>query len=138
QALSYALDRLLEAGALDAAVIPAVMKKGRSGHILSVLCKPGDRERLQQLILAETSSIGVRSYQATRLLAERQWRAVSLSVAGTVRIKLALDREGNLINAAPEFEDCAAYATTHGVPLKLVMQEALWKYLEESKDKASC
>jgi uncharacterized protein (DUF111 family) len=124
QALSYAVERLLDAGALDVLVLPAVMKKGRSGHMLSVVCKVEDDVRLKEVILSETSTLGVRSHQCTRLVARREWQAVQLA-RGTVRIKVARDRSGRITNAQPEFEDCAAYATRHGVPLKDVLTEAL-------------
>lgn len=131
QALSYAVDRLFEAGALDVAVIPAVMKKGRSGQIMSVLCRPDETGRFEELILSETSTIGVRAHRATRLLAARRWQPVVLSRGDSVRIKLAVDESGNLVNAQPEYEDCAAYATKYGVPLKLVLNEAISLFLTD-------
>lgn len=125
QVMSFAMDRLFEAGALDVVLIPAVMKKGRSGNVLSVLCHPDDVRKLQELVLAETSTIGVRTYPATRLLADRSWEPIALSRGGTVRVKLAFDRAGNLVNAQPEYEDCALYATKYGIPLKQVVSEAV-------------
>lgn len=128
QALAFTVERLLSAGALDVAVLPAVMKKGRSGHLLSVICQPQDTTRFQEMIIAETTSIGVRSYLASRLLAERQWKEVELS-AGKVRIKLAYDKQGNLVNEQPEFADCAAYAERHSLPVKEVISQALASWL---------
>ncbi len=128
QAIAFAVERLFEAGALDVAVLPAVMKKGRSGHLLSVLCKPDDQVRLQELILAETSTLGARTYTASRMLANREWKDIALSAGGSVRIKIARDLAGRIINAQPEYEDCAAYATAHKVPLKQVVAEAIAKF----------
>lgn len=131
QSLAYAVERLLEAGALDAYVVPAVMKKGRSGHLLSVVCRPEDKTRIQELILAETSTIGVRAHESQRLVAKREWHEVRLS-RGTVRIKAARDLSGKVINAQPEYEDCAAYATRYGVPLKDVLAEAIAEFAKNS------
>jgi uncharacterized protein (DUF111 family) len=101
------------------------MKKGRSGHLLSVLARLEDTASLQEMILAETSSIGVRWHTVHRLIASREWQDVSLAAGGTVRIKLARDKAGFLINAQPEYDDCARYATEHQVPLKDVLAEAM-------------
>jgi len=125
QLLSFAMERLFEKGALDVSVTPVLMKKGRSGHQLSVVCKPEDRIILEELILTQTSSLGVRSYMCERLVACREWHEVNVGNDQKVRVKLARDRHGNLINAQPEYDDCAAYATEYGVPLKDVIAAAL-------------
>jgi uncharacterized protein (DUF111 family) len=127
QVLSFAMEKLLQSGALDVAVTPTVMKKGRSGHLLSVICKPDDRVALQELILAHTSSIGVRSHFCERLVAQRDWVEVVLGDNGRVRVKIARDKHGSIVNAQPEFDDCAEYATSSGLPLKEVIARALSK-----------
>jgi uncharacterized protein (DUF111 family) len=124
QALAYCADRLLESGALDVSVLPAAMKKGRSGHMLSVLCKPDNIHAITELILTETSSIGVRWHHCERLIAQRQWQDVKMA-KGSVRVKIARDKSGAVVNVQPEFEDCARYAKAYGVPLKDVLQEAM-------------
>jgi uncharacterized protein (DUF111 family) len=101
------------------------MKKSRSGHLLSVICHPSQRLELEELMLRQTSTLGVRSHMCERLVARREWREVTLDNNDKVRVKLARDRNGNLVNAQPEYDDCAAYATKHGVPLKEVMAQAL-------------
>lgn len=130
QSLSYAIDRLFEAGALDVTVIAAVMKKGRSGHVLTVLCTPADRLKIQETIIAETSSIGTRWHLAERLIAKRDWKQVKLE-QGTVRVKIATDRDGKIVNAQPEFDDCAAYAQEHGLPVKEVLTQALVAFRQQ-------
>lgn len=92
---------------------------------MTVVCRCDARVRMQELILEHTSSLGVRSYICERLVAERQWQEVTIGNGRAVRIKLARDRHGKLTNAQPEYEDCAAYATEFGVPLKEVIEEAL-------------
>jgi uncharacterized protein (TIGR00299 family) protein len=127
QSIAFAMDRLFEAGALDVFVSAAVMKKGRSGHLLTVLCQTGHRAKLERIILTQTSSLGVRSYLAERSVAEREWQEVTLTNGGVIRIKIARDLKGNVINTQPEYDDCAAYATATGIPLKEVIVEALTK-----------
>ena len=133
QALAYTSEKLFAAGALDVAVIPAVMKKGRSGHFLSVICQPERQLPLQELILTETSTLGVRAYPAERLIAQRVWHPVAMAQGGTVRIKVALDTQHRTVNLQPEYEDCASYATAHNIPLKEVIAEALAKYSSTNK-----
>lgn len=130
QTLAFVMERLFEAGALDVSVCPVVMKKGRAGHLLSVLCRLADRNAMEQLVLTQTSSLGVRFHEARRSVARRHWQNVQLKGGGTVRIKLAEDKEGNIINAQPEYEDCAAYAAKHNLPLKDVINQALATYLQ--------
>ncbi|HEY9715978.1 MAG TPA: nickel pincer cofactor biosynthesis protein LarC [Trichormus sp.] len=131
QLLSFAMERLFAKGALDVSVTPVVMKKSRSGHMLSVVCRPEDRIVLEELILTQTSSLGVRSYLCERLVAQREWQEVTIGNGRSVRVKLARDRQGKLVNAQPEYEDCAAYATEYGVPLKDVLSAALTNLAKE-------
>lgn len=132
QALAYAVARLFDAGALDVLVLPAVMKKGRSGHLIQVLCSVSDRFRLEEVLFAETTSIGCRSYIAERAVASREWHDVHMEGGEVLRIKVAKDITGTTINAQPEYEDCAGYATAHGVPLKTVFSEVLARYRQET------
>lgn len=124
QALAYAQEQLFAHDALDVFVVPALMKKSRSGHLLTVLCKPQDADRLKEIILCQTTTIGVRSYRAERTFAERKFEEVTLSKGGRVRVKIAYDKFGKVINSQPEYEDCASYASLHGLPLKDVINEA--------------
>ena len=125
QLLSFAMEQLFQAGALDVTVTPVVMKKSRSGHVLSVICAPGDRAKLEEIVLRQTSTLGVRSHLCQRLVAAREWQQVNLGNGDSVRVKLGRDRQGNIVNAQPEYDDCAAYATKYGLPLKQVIAEAL-------------
>lgn len=125
QVLSYALETLQAAGALDTAVIPCTMKKGRSGSLLSVICHIQDQKKMQEIILAETTTLGVRSHTCVRLIAQRTWRDVELAQGEKVRVKVAFDQSGAVLNVQPEYEDCATYAKKHGQPLKRVLNEAL-------------
>ena len=86
--------------------------------------KPGDRVLIQEMILEQTSSIGVRWHAAERLVAGREWQDVQLA-HGSVRIKIARDNCGEIVNMQPEFDDCARYAEDNHVPVKEVLVDAL-------------
>src|SRR5205807_1058261 len=94
--------RLLDAGALDVMTIPAVMKKGRPGHLLRVLAPPDRVRALYGILLAETTTLGVRVYEVSRLAARRRRVEVETEY-GVVAVKIAEDRSG-VLNMAPEFD----------------------------------
>jgi len=127
QILAYAMDRLLEKGALDVTLQPIQMKKGRPGTLLRVLARPEDRETLVETIFAETSTLGLRTYTAERRVQARHWVDVE-TPHGKVRIKVSV--EGAY---APEYEDCRRVAQESGVPLKDVIAEANFAYLKNSR-----
>ena len=122
----FALERLIEAGALDVTLTPVSMKKGRPGLLLSVIAAPADRDRLGDLVFAETTTLGLRMYPAQRRVLEREWEQVMTSV-GAVRVKAGL-ASGTVVNAAPEYEDCRRLAVDTGVPLKQIWHEAAAAY----------
>lgn len=127
QLLGALIERMLERGAMDAFIVPAVMKKSRPGHLFTVVA-PGDRrDELIDLLLTESTTIGVRFHRTDRLALERRFDEVE-TIYGTVKVKVAL-RNGRTVNAQPEFEDCRARAREHGVAVKDVIAEALhaWK-----------
>jgi hypothetical protein len=127
QVLAYASERLMEAGALDVTLQPIVMKKGRPGTLLSVIVKPEDRETLAALIFQETSTLGLRIYSAERRVQSRSWTEVTTPY-GKVRIKVSGDGA-----YAPEYEDCRKLALESGAPLKQVIAEANFAYLDLSR-----
>ena len=132
QVFGYVMDRLLEKGALDVFGVPVQMKKNRPGTLLTVLVKPEDADAIEQLIFAETTTLGIRRREETRHTLARRWENVRTQW-GEVRIKIA-SMNGTVTNYAPEYEDCRQIATTHNVPLKSVIQEATRQYLgKESK-----
>lgn len=121
EVLGYAIERLLELGALDAACQPLQMKKNRPGVLLTVITRPEDQERLSEAVFAETSTIGLRVYTAERRVRERTSVQVDLGY-GAVRVKVAGSQ------ASPEYEDCRALAKESGKALKQVMADALAAY----------
>jgi uncharacterized protein (TIGR00299 family) protein len=123
QLLGYLVERLLAVGALDAWVTPAVMKKGRPGHLLSVMVEGGKREVVMDVVLRESTTLGVRFHRVERQALERDWVEVE-TPWGRVRVKRGL-RGGEVLNAHPEFEDCRRVAEAAGVPVKQVMAAAM-------------
>ena len=118
QVLGYAMERLLEAGALDVTLESVLMKKNRPGTLVRVIAKPEDREALAQMMFAETSTLGLRIYSAERRVQARSILEVE-TPHGKVRIKIAGDG-----SFAPEYDDCRELARTTGVPLKQILAEA--------------
>ena len=128
EALSFAASRLLEAGALDVYTTPGTMKKGRPGHVLTVLCAPEKERALARKILAETTTNGLRVRRCGKYfltpgagMVQTQW--------GPVKLKLA--RGYGITHVKPEFEDAAELAREHGVPYQAVLREALGQLRQE-------
>ncbi len=126
QVLGYAVERLLEAGALDATLEPLEMKKGRPGSLLRVIATPEQRMPLADIIFHETSTLGLRIYMAERVVQARRWVEVE-TPHGKVRIKVS-ER-----SFAPEYEDCRALARATGVALKDIIAEANFAYLKNNR-----
>ncbi len=132
QSLAYACQRLLEAGALDAYIVPIIMKKGRPGQLLTVVCRPRDAPTLERLVFAETSTFGVRRHDVRRTKLARRHVTVETRF-GPIRVKVG--RHGSAIEQArPEYEDCAATARKAGVPLQDVQREALRVWSRQRDD----
>jgi uncharacterized protein (TIGR00299 family) protein len=120
------MDRLHEAGALDVLYAPVQMKKNRPGTLVTILAPAERREALADLMFRETTTIGLRWHQMTRERLDRETVSVA-TPHGDVRIKVAR-RAGRIVNAQPEFEDCARIAAARGVPIKEVQAAALQAY----------
>ncbi len=114
--------RLLEAGALDVFTVAAQMKKQRPGILLSVLCAHAQRETLLDLLFRESTTFGVREYDVRRTVLERRSIRVSTRY-GDVAVKLGAWK-GTVVTRAPEFEECAARAREHQVPVRAVYEAA--------------
>jgi uncharacterized protein (TIGR00299 family) protein len=126
QIFGLVMDRLYAAGALEVFYIPVQMKKNRPGTLLTVVAPPGLRATMTDLIFRETTTIGLRHYDVDRECLEREIVPVETSI-GTVRVKVA-SRGGRVLNATPEFEDCAALASAHNLPVKDVQALAMKAY----------
>ncbi len=128
QVLGNLIDELLAAGARDVCIIPATMKKGRSGSIIQVIAKPEDSDALARKMIEETGSLGIRVIPVKhRLIAERKMDKVEITINGrvfTIAVKIARDLRGVLLNISAEFEDCKKAAGLSGVPVKDIIRKA--------------
>ncbi len=129
QLLAYVSEMLLEAGAWDVYRAAVQMKKGRTGVQLTVLCSPDLGPAMRELLLRETTTIGLRWRLENKMALARELAAVE-TAWGKVRIKIARWSTGAVANASPEYEDCRKIARENAVPLKLVMQDAMRAYAE--------
>ena len=118
QLFGVAMDRLYAAGALEVFYVPVQMKKNRPGTLLTVIGPPDRRSALSEIIFNETTTIGLRYSELDRECLTREIVSVQTSI-GSVRFKLAW-RDGRLLNAVPEFDDCARLAAEHQLPVKEV------------------
>jgi uncharacterized protein (TIGR00299 family) protein len=122
------MDRLLAEGALDVFYTPIQMKKNRPGTLLTVIAPPRRREQLTATVFQETTTIGVRYREMTRECLDRETIQIETPL-GAVRFKVAR-RDGRVLNASPEFDDCLRIAGASGRPLKDVQALAMKSYLE--------
>jgi len=126
QIYGYLQEKALAAGALDIYTTPVQMKKNRPGTLLTILCKPADTNALMELVFAETTTFGARTYRARRRTLPRESVNVHTQY-GDVRVKLSRVN-GHIQHVAPEFEDCRKLALENNVPLQRVISDALRAY----------
>lgn len=130
QIFGMLIDRLLAEGALDVYYTSIQMKKNRPGTLLSIIAPPQARERLTTTVFRETTTIGVRYREMDRECLERESITVETPF-GPVAVKIAR-RDGELMNASPEFDDCARIAVAHGRPVKDVQAAAVKAFLDRN------
>jgi hypothetical protein len=128
QIFGVLIDRLLTEGALDVFYTSIQMKKNRPGTLLSIIAPPARREKLTSLVFRETTTIGVRYREMDRECLDRETIAVDTPF-GRVAMKVAR-RNGEVMNAAPEFDDCARLAAERGAPVKDVQAAAMKAFLD--------
>jgi uncharacterized protein (TIGR00299 family) protein len=125
------MDRLAEAGALDVFYAAVQMKKNRPGTLVTVIVPPDKRDAITAVLFTHTTTIGVRYQEMRRDTLDRRVVAVETPV-GPLRIKVA-GRDGRVLNAAPEFDDCARVAAERGMPIKEVQAIAMRAWLEQKR-----
>lgn len=116
------LGRLITAGAADAWLTPILMKKGRPAHTLSVLARPDQSEELRDLILSNTSSIGVRRIDVDKWALPRGW--IDISVGDQALAVKISHRDGVILQVTPEFDELDQAAADQLVPPQLLLEEA--------------
>jgi hypothetical protein len=127
QVLAYVSELLLAAGAWDVYRASVQMKKGRTGVQVTVLCRPSLVPALRDLLFRETTTIGLRWRLENKASLAREFTTIE-TPWGPVCIKIARWPNGEVANAAPEYEDCRRLAVEHGIPLKHIMQESMRIY----------
>ncbi len=128
QVYPYLINRLLGAGAQDAYLTPCLMKKGRPGFVVTVVASPDLGDLLAGILLAESTSIGLRRYPVERQKAGRRIESIE-SPWGRIAVKVIT--VGERVRAVPEFEDCRKAAESSGRPLLEIMS-ALGRIAAES------
>ncbi len=111
---------LMDAGALDVSVIPALMKKGRAGHLITVMSPPELVARLSDHLLRHSTTLGVRISNAQRVIAPRRIIEVKTPL-GSAHVKVK-ELDGKPFDVAPEYEDCRRISRETGVDLREVMR----------------
>ena len=123
QIYSYLMEKLFEIGVGDVYLTAVIMKKGRPGTKISATVRDSKVQDVVNIILRETSSLGIKVFPCEAYHAERKIQTVS-TLWGEVRLKIGM-RDGKIINVAPEYEDCKTIAANSGVALKAVLAEVM-------------
>ena len=126
--IGSSLQRILEAGAKDAWITPAQFKKDRPGYVLHAISDTKDLEKISEVIIKETGTLGVRYQHWDRFVLPRESFAIKLTVEGKVfdvRVKLAKDRAGNLVRIKPEFEDLDSISRATSLSVREISALAL-------------
>lgn len=131
QLFAYVMERAFDLGALDCYLTATQMKKGRPGSLLSILCRTGEREKFLQMVFAETTTIGVRSYEVQRRALARE--AISVETKfGWIDVKVAHRSNGEL-KIMPEFEQCRLAAQKSQVTLAEVQDAVRLAFANRAK-----
>ena len=115
--------KLMDNGALDTFTVPIQMKKQRPGTLLTVLCKPFDKDRLVEIIFTETTTFGIREHLTSRTILQRRHVEVKTTY-GTVRVKIGTWK-GRDITFSPEHSDCVKCAQKHNVAVRRVYEKVV-------------
>ncbi|MED4205987.1 nickel insertion protein [Neobacillus mesonae] len=121
--LGYVMDLLFEAGANDVFYTPIYMKKNRPGILLQLLCSLENLNKMKEILFRETTTLGVRYYPLTVHRLERKFLKVATEW-GAITVKQGM-LNGQIVQTAPEFEECKQIARTHSIPLKKVYEQ-IW------------
>jgi uncharacterized protein (DUF111 family) len=123
QIFGVVMDRLYDAGALEVFYVPVQMKKNRPGTLLTVIAAPERLAQVSDVIFRETTTIGLRHSEVDRECLAREIVPVETPI-GAIRFKVAR-REGRVVNAVPEFDDCARLAAANNLSVKEVQALAV-------------
>lgn len=119
QIYEYLFERLFEVGARDVFLTQVIMKKGRPGTILTVLCDEGKRDEIADVLFRETTTLGIRFYKTSRVTLHRDFRTGHY---GDEKVKVKVASYRGKERSSPEYEDCKEIAKKKGIPLIDVMR----------------
>jgi pyridinium-3,5-bisthiocarboxylic acid mononucleotide nickel chelatase len=123
QLYDHVMEQLFNAGARDVFLSPIQMKKNRPAILLAVICEPAERDAIAEIILQETTTIGVRYHSVRRLILPRESRKIKTRF-GAVTVKFVVQPDGNK-RASPEYDDLKRLAAAKKLPIKLIYDEVL-------------
>ncbi len=127
---TYLYEKLLLNKALDVFSTPILMKKNRPAYKFSVICNVEDKKSIEQIIFKETTTFGIRAYEVSRTILDRDFKKINTSL-GEVTVKRGyLDNE--LIKSSFEFEDLKKIAIEKNIPINKIVNECT-KYIEGEK-----
>lgn len=137
QAIAYTQEALFAAGALDVFCGAIAMKKSRLGTLITVICPPDFANTCEAILFRETTTLGIRRQLQQRTILQRHREPIDTPY-GTVHIKLAR-RTANapILNAHPEYEDCARLARQHDIPWQQVHQSALQQWQQQRQQQSA-
>jgi uncharacterized protein (TIGR00299 family) protein len=121
QFYSYIIERLVKEGANEAFIQPVIMKKGRIGTLLTVICKKELQDKIIDIIFSETTTFGIRINRLDRVALEREIKQISTKY-GPVNVKIGKYKD-KVMSVSPEYEDCRKIAGQKKVPIKKVYDE---------------
>ncbi|WP_117594750.1 nickel pincer cofactor biosynthesis protein LarC [Haloprofundus halophilus] len=131
-------ETLADAGARDVSILPATMKKSRPGHLVKVIVRPADAERVARKLAEETGTLGVREHGAGhRWVASRAFETATLEIGGEayeVSVKVASDADGVVYDRSTEFDDALAVARETDLAVREVMRRAENAVSERSEE----
>jgi uncharacterized protein (TIGR00299 family) protein len=131
QAIAYATATLLSQGALDVFTQPVTMKKSRLGTLITVICLPDQANTCERILFEETTTLGIRRSVQQRTILDRAIQSIHLPY-GTVRVKVARHpNSGELLNAHPEYDDCAQLAQATQLPWLTIHRDALQTWQQQ-------
>ncbi|MDR0373717.1 MAG: nickel pincer cofactor biosynthesis protein LarC [Nitrososphaerota archaeon] len=134
EVIGYTIERLLAEGAKDVSIIPTVTKKNRPGHLIKVIADKKDVNRLSNIVIAETGTLGVRVYYCERHIISREVLRMDLTILGdkqTIQVKISKNAAGEVIRIKPEYEDLKQLAEKTKQPLRKLLDLAVYQAQEK-------
>jgi len=135
--MGHTMDRLLGEGVRDVSVVPMFTKKNRPGYIVKVIVDKEDVERISRILMEETGTLGVRIIPCNRYILLRKTVSIKINTElgkETVRLKIAKDSKGKILQIKPEYNDVKKLAEKLNKPLKEVVKLVMKNVKEQKAD----